>query len=82
MADRTKSRSMTPSSGGYSMYRSACRNVSKIGAALEVASPVGIPDRFTLVVPREGLQIACRVIYRKERRIGVKFHLTCSPKGT
>jgi hypothetical protein len=49
------------------------RNVSRIGAALEVSSPVGIPDRFTLVVPRQGLQIACRVIYRKQRRIGVKF---------
>ena len=59
---------------GGSAIDCTLRNVSKIGAALEVASPVGIPDRFTLVVPREGLQIACRVIYRKERRIGVKFH--------
>lgn len=26
------------------------RNLSETGAALEVISPVGIPDRFTLVV--------------------------------
>ena len=31
------------------------RNVSNTGAALDVASPVGIPDQFTLVLPGDGI---------------------------
>ena len=48
------------------------RNISATGAALDVASPVGIPDEFTLVI--EGLlRRACHVAWRKSGRIGVKF---------
>ena len=47
------------------------RNISATGAALEVASAVGIPDEFTLVI--EGLRRACHVAWRKSGRIGVKF---------
>jgi hypothetical protein len=46
----------------------AVRNVSNIGAALEVASPFGIPVKFTLVIPADGLRLACRIIWRKGRR--------------
>ena len=49
------------------------RNVSKAGAALEVATPVGIPEKFTLLIPSDRLRFASRVIYRKEKRIGVAF---------
>ena len=49
------------------------RNVSNTGAALEVASPVGIPVKFTLVIPADGLNFACRVIWRKAGRIGAAF---------
>ena len=31
------------------------RNVSNKGAALEVTSPVGIPEAFTLIIPSDGL---------------------------
>lgn len=48
------------------------RNVSDGGAALDVTSPIGIPERFTLVVS-DGTQRACRIVWRKEKRIGVKF---------
>jgi hypothetical protein len=47
------------------------RNLSNTGAALEVISPVGIPERFTLVVDQRHLP--CRVVWRKEKRIGVHF---------
>jgi hypothetical protein len=50
------------------------RDVSNAGAALEVESPVGIPERFTLGIPSQNLKFACRVIYRKEKRIGVVFN--------
>jgi hypothetical protein len=49
------------------------RNVSNIGSALEFACPFGIPPKFTLVIPTDGLRFACRVIWRKGRRLGVAF---------
>jgi PilZ domain len=48
------------------------RNLSDAGAALDVISPVGIPDRFTLLVDTDG-KLPCRIMWRKERRIGVRF---------
>jgi PilZ domain len=47
------------------------RNISATGAALDVTSPVGIPTQFTLVT--EGNHLPCRVVWRKEKRIGVAF---------
>lgn len=49
------------------------KNLSVTGAALEVASPLDIPGRFTLIVQTEQLRRACHVVWRKERRIGVTF---------
>lgn len=49
------------------------RNASKAGAALEVESPIGIPERFTLFIRSNELRFACVVVYRKGRRIGVTF---------
>ncbi|HLX17503.1 MAG TPA: PilZ domain-containing protein [Bradyrhizobium sp.] len=47
------------------------RNISATGAALDVTSPVGIPAQFTLVTA--GNHLPCRVVWRKEKRIGVTF---------
>jgi hypothetical protein len=49
------------------------RNLSETGAALEVGSPVGIPERFTLVIDADHLHLPCRIVWRKETRIGVHF---------
>jgi PilZ domain len=49
------------------------RNFSDTGAALDVTSPVGIPGQFTLFIQAEGTHLACTVIWRKEKRIGVRF---------
>jgi hypothetical protein len=49
------------------------RNISQTGAALEVVSPLFIPDRFTLFVPSEQLKRPCRIAWRKQKRIGVTF---------
>ena len=49
------------------------RNISATGAALEVASPVGIPDTFTLLISGEEAGHHCRVAWRRENRIGVAF---------
>ena len=47
------------------------RNISASGAALEVASQLGIPAQFTLV--SDGQRQPCRIVWRKEKRIGVTF---------
>jgi hypothetical protein len=49
------------------------RNMSDAGAALDVASPIGIPGRFDLILPAEGRRLPCHVVWRKEKRIGVAF---------
>lgn len=49
------------------------RNLSTSGAALEVASPLGIPDQFTLVFENDHTSKACHIVWRKEKRIGVAF---------
>jgi hypothetical protein len=48
------------------------RNLSKTGAMLDVESPIGIPDRFILVLS-DGHQIPCRIAWRGPKRIGVVF---------
>ena len=49
------------------------RNFSDTGAALDVTSPVGIPEHFTLTIKAEGVHLPCTVAWRKEKRIGVRF---------
>jgi PilZ domain len=49
------------------------RNISPAGAALDVASPVGIPHEVTLNVLTGKMCQHCYIIWRKERRIGVAF---------
>jgi hypothetical protein len=49
------------------------RNMSSTGALLEVNSPIGIPGKFTLVLPADGHHVACRVAWQKQKRIGVVF---------
>jgi hypothetical protein len=49
------------------------RNVSELGAALEVVTPLYIPDRFTLIVKSDGLARPCRVIWRRSKRLGITF---------
>jgi PilZ domain len=49
------------------------RNISAAGACLEVASQIGIPDDFVLVVESDHVKQPCRVIWRTATRIGVAF---------
>ena len=46
---------------------------SMTGAALEVLSQIGIPAKFTLVVPGDELHLVCNIVWRSEYRIGVAF---------
>ena len=49
------------------------RNISERGACLQVASPLGIPEAFNLVIELDKTTRRCRVVWRKERQIGVEF---------
>jgi len=49
------------------------RNISETGAALEVVSPLFIPDRFTLFVPSDQVKRPCHIVWRREKRIGIVF---------
>ena len=44
---------------------------SMTGAALEVLSQIGIPAKFTLVVPGDGLSLPCNVVWRSGYWIGL-----------
>jgi PilZ domain len=80
MEERRKvQRHRTLKAGSIAFNRAAgidcrVRNLSPAGACLEVASQVGIPDDFVLVVETEHLQQPCHVIWRTATRLGIEFH--------
>jgi PilZ domain len=49
------------------------RNISTIGAGLEVANPAGIPHEITLTIQSCEARQHGYVVWRRERRIGVAF---------
>ena len=60
----------------YGGDKIACtvRDISVTGAALEISGIDRIPPEFTLVVPEDRLKLPCRVVWRREFRIGVAFN--------
>jgi hypothetical protein len=54
-----------------SVIECAIRNLSLTGACLEVADPVGLPERFNLVLDTN--RHPCRVVWREADRVGVEF---------
>jgi hypothetical protein len=61
----------TISFGGRSL-NCLVRDLSTTGAAIEVAG-TGFPTRFMLAIPGDGLHLPCRVVWRKDHRVGVAF---------
>jgi hypothetical protein len=49
------------------------RDLSEVGAALDVGPQSGIPDQFTLIVVPKKKIYSCNVMWRIGRRIGVVF---------
>jgi len=52
-------------------FSCAVRNLSDCGAALDVPNSFGIPREFRLVI--EKVPRHCRIVWRKETRLGVAF---------
>ena len=59
--------------GRTSIIDCTVRDVSESGACLKVESPLGIPDTFDLLITTEQTPRPCRIVWRKEKQIGVKF---------
>ena len=59
--------------GGGGGMDCTVKNLSDTGAALEILSPLYVPDRFTLFVPSDQFKRRCHVVWRKERRVGIAF---------
>jgi hypothetical protein len=51
----------------------AIRNLSDTGACLDLKSPLWFPNEFTLIVETDGVSKPCRLVWRKDRRIGIAF---------
>jgi hypothetical protein len=49
------------------------RNISQIGARVDIASPVGLPKAFTLVIESDQLLRRCHAVWSCDQRIGVAF---------
>src|SRR5438552_18570970 len=63
-----------------SAYSCAVRNLSEVGAALDVPYAVTIPHEFKLTLERDRVSRNCRVIWRKENRLGVEFGQVGGPQ--
>ena len=49
------------------------RNISSGGACLNVASVVGIPERFDVLFEADQSIRSCRMVWHREKQIGVEF---------
>jgi hypothetical protein len=49
------------------------RNISSSGARLDIATPVGLPPTFTLVIKTDQFMRRCRPVWSNDNRIGVAF---------
>ncbi len=57
---------------GFSSFQCTVRNLSAAGARLKVASIIGIPDQFDLVMD-DGRRFPCSVVWRTAEEFGVAF---------
>ena len=55
------------------------RNLSPIGACLHVASAIGIPDKFDVIFDADQSMRPCRVVWHKEKQIGIEFAEESAP---
>ena len=81
MEERRKvQRGRTLKAGSITFNRAAgidcrVRNMSPVGACLEVDSQIGIPNDFVLIVAYDHFTRPCHVIWRSDTRLGVEFNV-------
>jgi PilZ domain-containing protein len=47
------------------------RDISEMGAGIEISADVNLPEEFDLVA--EGIRRRCRMVWRSDTRVGVAF---------
>ncbi|HEY7844824.1 MAG TPA: PilZ domain-containing protein [Bradyrhizobium sp.] len=61
---------------GGDKYPCTVRDLSSTGAAVEFRDPVKflpIAKAFNLILPEDGLKLSCRVVWKRDFRMGVTF---------
>ena len=61
---------------GGDKYPCTVRDISSTGAAVDFSDPVRVlpfAKAFNLIIPDDGLKLACRIVWRRDYRIGVTF---------
>ena len=61
------------SNNRHLMVSCSVKDVSATGARLRVDNTVSIPDTFELIIPVDGLEANCEVVWRRTNEVGVKF---------
>jgi hypothetical protein len=49
------------------------RDVSEVGALLEVPHPEWLPSRFRLIVEALGIESDCEIVRRTDVAVGIRF---------
>jgi len=49
------------------------RDMSLTGASLEISQAGAMPETFNLILPEDGLELRCHVVWRRGFRLGVTF---------
>ena len=57
----------------HSVIDCTVRNLSAEGACLNVASAIGIPERFDVMFDADQSIRPCRMVWHKEKQLGVEF---------
>jgi hypothetical protein len=57
----------------HSVIDCTVRNLSADGACLNVASSLGIPERFDVMFDADHSVRPCRMVWHKEKQLGVEF---------
>ena len=63
---------------GQSTLDCLIRNLSDTGAKLTFSAVVTLPDCFGLMIPQKGVTRRVRVVWRRDREIGVRFEETAA----
>lgn len=76
MAPRFKVDKRAIANYGGDKYPCTVRDLSATGAAIEfpdLVKVIPIVKAFTLVMPDDGLELSCRIVWRRDYRMGVTF---------
>ena len=61
---------------GGDKYPCIVRDISATGAAIEFPDPVNVlpfAKDFRLIIKDDGLKLACRIVWKRDYRMGVTF---------